>query len=409
MAFDVIVVGVGGMGSAACWHLARRGHRVLGLERFDIPHAMGSSHGITRIIRLPYHEDPAYVPLLRRAYALWRELEAASGETLLVITGSIDAGPEDSAVFGGALGSARLHALPHEVLTGAEVNARFPGYRLLAGARAVFQPEGGFVLSERAIVAHANAAMAAGAVIRARERVLGWDARPGGEGVVVSTDRGRYQAARLVLSAGAWMAELAPTALAGVAVPERQVLAWLQPRRPDLFSPSRFPVFNLDVEEGRYYGLPVWEVPGFKFGRYHHRAEHGPADAVRREVDAEDERLLRGFAERYFPDGAGATMALRVCMFTNTPDEHFLLDHHPEFPQVVLASPCSGHGYKFCSVLGEVLADLATGDGTTRHDIGFLRLERLRAGPRAGQVDEPGPISASQRGISTMENVTIGL
>ena len=184
------------------------------------------------------------------------------------------------------------------------------------------------------------------------------------------------------------------------------MLAWLQPHRPDLFAPARFPVFNLEVEEGRYYGLPVWEVPGFKFGRYHHRAEHGPADAVRREVDAEDERLLRRFAERYFPDGAGATMALRVCMFTNTPDEHFVLDHHPEFPQVVLASPCSGHGYKFCSVLGEVLADLATGDGTTRHDIGFLRLERLKEAG-AGQVDEPSPISGSQPGISMTENVTI--
>lgn len=377
MVFDVIVVGVGGMGSAACWHLARRGQRVLGLERFDIPHAMGSSHGVTRIIRLPYYEDPAYVPLLRRAYALWRELEAASGERALVITGSIDAGPEDGAIFNGALGSARLHDLPHAVLTGAAVNARFPGYRLPAGARAVFQPEGGFVLSERAIVAHANAATEAGADIRARERVLGWEAHPRGEGVVVTTDRGRHEAARLVLAAGAWMADLAPV-LDGLAVPERQVLAWLRPHRPELYAPDRFPVFNLEVEEGRYYGLPVWEVPGFKFGRYGHRAERGAAEAVRREVEAEDERLLRGFAERYFPDGAGATMALRTCMFTNTPDEHFIIDRHPEFPQVVLASPCSGHGYKFCSVVGEIVADLATGDGATRHDIGFLGLGRLR-------------------------------
>lgn len=381
--FDVIVVGVGGMGSAACFHLARRGQRVLGLERFDIPHAMGSSHGVTRIIRLPYYEDAAYVPLLRRAYALWRELETASGETLLVVTGSIDAGPEDGAIFRGALGSARLHDLSHEALTGAEVNARFPGYRLPEGARAVFQPEGGFVLSERAIVAHANAAMAAGADIRARERVLGWEARAGGEGVVVTTEGGRYEAGRLVLAAGAWMADLAPT-LDGVAVPERQVLAWLRPHQPALFAPSRFPVFNLEVEEGRYYGLPEWEVPGFKFGRYHHRAERSAADAVRRDVDAEDERLLRRFAERYFPDGAGATMALRVCMFTNTPDEHFVIDRHPVFPQVVLASPCSGHGYKFCSVLGEVLADLATGEGATSHDIGFLRLGRLASGPPPG-------------------------
>ncbi len=203
---------------------------------------------------------------------------------------------------------------------------------------------------------------------------------------MVTTDKGRHEAGRLVLAPGAWMADLAPP-LAGLAVPERQVLAWLRPRRSELFAPDRFPVFNLEVEEGRYYGLPEWEVPGFKFGRYRHRGEVGPADAPRREPDAEDERLLRAFADRYFPDGAGATMALRACLFTNTPDGHFVLDRHPAFPQVVLASPCSGHGYKFCSVVGEVLADLATGDGaTTRHDIGFLRLERFAS---AGASQSP--------------------
>lgn len=375
MVHDVIIVGLGGMGSAAAWQLARRGQRVLGLERFDIPNAMGSSHGVTRIIRLPYYEDPAYVPLLRRAYVLWREAEAATSERLLFITGSIDGGHEDAEVFQGALNSARLHGLPHEVLTGDQVNARFPGYRLPSGMRAVFQPEGGFIASEHAITAHCRLAQAEGADLRARERVLGWEARPGGEGVRVTTDKGQYEAGRLVLTAGAWMADLAPL-LAGRAVAERQVLAWLQPHDPALFQPDRFPVFNLAVEEGRYYGLPIHEVPGFKFGRYHHRAETGPAETMRREVDAEDEGLLRRFAQRYFPAGSGATMALRACLFTNTPDEHFILDHHPEFPQVTLASPCSGHGYKFCSVIGEILADLATGDGATRHEIGFLRLGR---------------------------------
>lgn len=375
MNYDVIVVGLGGMGSATAWQLATRGHRVLGLERFDIPHAMGSSHGVTRIIRLPYYEDAAYVPLLRRAYELWREIEAAAGERLLILTGSIDAGPEHSEVFHGALTSARLHDLPHEVLTGDEVNARFPGYRLPRATRAVFQPEGGFVTSERAIVAHCRAAQAAGADLRARERVLGWEAHPGGEGVRVVTDKGCHDAARLVLTAGAWMADLAPV-LATAAVPERQVLAWLQPQRPELFTPDRFPVFNLAVAEGRYYGLPIHEVPGFKFGRYHHRGETGPAEDMRRDVDAEDEALLREFAARYFPEGCGATMALRACMFTNSPDEHFIIDRHPAHPQVVLASPCSGHGYKFCSVIGEILAELATGDGRTRHDVGFLGLNR---------------------------------
>jgi sarcosine oxidase len=376
MTYDVIVVGVGGMGSAACWQLARRGQRVVGLEQFDIPHAMGSSHGVTRIIRLPYYEDPAYVPLLRRAYALWHEAEQTTGETLLVTTGSIDGGPEDDALFQGALASARLHDLPHTVLTGDAVNERFPGYRVPGSARFVYQPDGGFIASERAIIAHVRAAQTHGADIRARERVLGWDAHPGGEGVVVRTEKGTYRAGRLVLTAGAWIGELV-SQLHGRAVPERQVLAWLQPRRPELFTPERFPVFNIQVEEGRYYGLPVYEVPGFKFGRYHHRDETIVSpDTMRREVDATDEALLRQFGERYFPDGSGPTMALRACMFTNTPDEHFVIDHHPAHPQVVIASPCSGHGYKFCSVIGEILADLATGDGRTAHDIGFLRLDR---------------------------------
>jgi len=379
-AYDVIVIGVGGMGSAACWQLAERGQRVLGLERFDIPHAMGSSHGTTRIIRLPYYEHPAYVPLLLRAYELWDAIERQSGKELLVTTGSIDAGPEDDALFQGALASALLHKLPHEVLTGTEVNARFPGYRLPAATRAVLQPRGGLLASERAIVAHVQAAQASGADIRAREKVLGWEGRGTGEGVVVHTDRGRYEAARLVITAGAWMADLVPL-LQGRAIAERQVLAWLQPHSPALFQPERFPVFNLQVDEGRYYGFPVYDVPGFKFGRYHHLGEASAADDMRREVDDDDERLLRQFSERYFPEGSGATMALRSCMFTNTDDEHFIVDHHPAHKQVVLASPCSGHGYKFCSVMGEILADLATGDGTTPHDIGFLRLgpERNRA------------------------------
>ena len=374
MTYDVIVIGIGGMGSAVCWHLAKRGQRVLGLERFDIPHNMGSSHGISRIIRLPYYEHPAYVPLLHRAYELWAEAERATGETLLVSTGSVDAGPEDDALFQGALASARLHGLDHEVLSAAEVNERFPGYRLPADSRAVFQAQGGLIASERAIVAHVRAAQAAGAVIQAREPMLGWEVRPSGT-VAISTAKGVYEASRLVLAAGPWMGELA-TPLAGRAVPERQVLAWLQPLRPELFTPAAFPVFNLQVEEGRYYGLPVYEVPGFKFGRYHHRGEVSTADAVRREVDPADEALLRQFGERYFPDGSGPTMALRTCTFTNTADEHFVLDHHPDHPQVVLVSPCSGHGYKFCSVIGEIVADLASGDGTTRHDIGFLSLRR---------------------------------
>jgi sarcosine oxidase len=371
--YDVIVAGVGGMGSAAVYHLAARGKRVLGLERFDVPNDLGSSHGITRIIRLAYYEDPSYVPLLRRSYELWRELQGQAGEQILHIVGGIDAGPPNSAVVEGSLRSCAQHDLPHEVLTSAELTRRYPGYRLPSDSVAVFQPDGGFLLPERCIVDHVVLAQARGAEVHGRERVLEW--QPRSSGVQVTTDRGTYEAERLVISAGAW----APTLLepaAKLLIPERQVLAWLQPRRLELFQPERFPVFNLVVEEGRYYGFPVFGVPGFKFGRYHHREERVDPETIDRDGRPADEAVLRAFAERYFPDGAGPTMALKVCMFTNSPDEHFVIDQHPDYPQVTFAAGFSGHGFKFCSVVGEILADLAT-RGTTSHDVSLFRLARF--------------------------------
>lgn len=371
--FDAIVLGVGGMGSAAAFHLARRGKRVLGLERFDIPHAMGSSHGLTRIIRLAYFEHPSYVPLLRRAYELWRDLQTLAGEQLLFITGGIDAGPPGGRCFEGSRHSCELHGLPHELLDAASVNRRFPGYHLAAEMMAVFQPEAGFLLSERCIVAHVVAAQANGAEIQAREKALAWEPRDGG--VRVETDRGSYQADRLVIAAGSWAASFVPE-LAGLAVPERQVVAWLQPTEPALFSPERFPVFVLETSEGIYYGLPVFSVPGVKLGRFHHFGEIAEADLIDRECHPRDEALLRDFAAHYFPAAAGPTMALKACMFTNSPDEHFILDLHPDYPQVAIAAGFSGHGYKFCSVVGEIMADLAI-DGETRHDIDLFRLARF--------------------------------
>jgi sarcosine oxidase len=391
--YDVIVLGVGAMGSATVYQLARRGKRVLGLERYDIPHAMGSSHGHTRIIRLAYYEDPSYVMLLQRSYELWRSIQARAGERLLHITGSVDAGPSNSWVFKGSLQSCLQHELPHQVLTSKELAERFPGYRLPHETLAVLQPEGGFLLPERCIVAYVTAAQAEGAEVHGRERVLEW--LPLGDGVRVITDHGVYETDHLVVTAGAWNAKLLPF-LEGLAVPERQVLAWLQPQCPELFTPDRFPVFNLLVEEGRFYGLPSFGVPGFKFGRYHHFEETVDPDRLEREPRRDDEELLRGFAARYFPGGSGPTMSLAVCMFTNTSDNHFVIDLHPDYPQVSFASPCSGHGFKFASVIGEIMADLAE-RGTTRHNIELFRLDRLLGGagePAAGRgAGRPRPTS----------------
>lgn len=371
--YEVIVLGVGAMGSAALYHLAKRGRKCLGLEQFNIPNDRGSSHGITRIIRLAYYEHPSYVPLLRRCYELWRELETHAGEGLLHITGSIDAGPPESSVFEGSKRACELHDLQHEVLTSLELTRRFPGYHLPKDTVALFQPDGGFLRPEACVSSHVMLAHAHGAEFRARERVLAWE--PDARGVTVTTEHGHYQADRLVVSAGAWISKFVPL-LAGKAVPERQVLGWFQPRYPNLFTPAKFPVFNVTVEEGRFYGFPVFGIPGFKFGRYHHRQERVNPDTYDRECYPEDEQVLREFGSRYFPDGCGPVLSMQTCLFTNLPDEHFAVDLLPGYPQVVVASPCSGHGFKFASVMGEVLADLVE-KGATRHDISHLRIDRL--------------------------------
>jgi sarcosine oxidase len=372
--YDAIVIGLGGMGAASAYHLARRGRRVLGLEQFDLLHELGSSHGLTRIIRLAYHEHPSYVPLLRRAYELWHDLEADAGEPLLVTTGSLEGGPEDGATFRGALEAAELHDLEHEVLDAADMRRRYPAY---AGfddrTRVVYQPDGGFLLAERTILAHVNGAVAAGAELHFLEPVHRW--KPTASGVSVVSEQATYDSDRLVICAGAWARALVPE-LDRLAVPERQVLAWLQPTRVDLFTPDRFPVFLIDVDEGSYYGFPVHDVPGFKFGKYHHLEEPIDPTDTDRTVRPGDEAALRAFAERYFPEGAGATVMLKACMFTNSPDEHFLLDTLTDAPQVSLFAGESGHGYKFASVVGEILADLAV-DGGTQHDIGLFRLDRF--------------------------------
>ena len=366
--YDVVVVGAGAMGSATLYHLARRGLKVLGLDQFAVPHVRGSSHGLTRIIRLAYFEHPSYVPLLRRAYDLWRELEKEAGKQLLFITGSIDAGE----IFDDSLKSCQLHSLPHEVLTSEQLNARFPAFELPADTMALFQPEGGFLTPEECIRAHLKLAKEQGAEIREQEPVLGW--REDADGVTVETANGTYRAERLVITAGAWVSKLAPR-LREVAVPERLVVAWMKPLQPELFSIGRFPVFNLRLPEGHYYGFPEHDGPGFKLGRYHHRHEVVDPDTMQRGVDADDEQLIRAFAERYFPAGAGETLAAQTCLFTNTPDEHFILDFLEGSSRVIVGSPCSGHGFKFATVVGEVLADLAE-RGETRHDIGLHRMGR---------------------------------
>ena len=373
--FDDIVLGLGGMGSAAAYQLARRGRRVLGLERYDLLHERGSSHGLTRIIRLAYHEHPSYVPLLQRSYELWHELEARVGERLLVTTGSLEAGPEDGVIFTGAAEAARLHHLDHEILEGPQIASRFPGFAPLpAGTAGVWQPDGGFLLAERAILAHVNQALAHGAELRFREAVTGWEPT-GSDGVVVTTERERYAADRLVVCAGPWAGEVLPE-LTRAAAPERQALAWIQPRDPELFAVGAFPVFVLEEEGRLYYGFPVHDHPGVKLGLYHHFGEPIDPNQPDRTTTARDEAVLRAFAEERLVEVDGPTVMVKACIFTNSPDEHFIIGPMPNAPQVIVAAGFSGHGFKFCSVVGEVLADLAM-LATTPHDIELFAPARV--------------------------------
>jgi sarcosine oxidase len=386
--YDAIVIGLGGMGSATAYHLARRNHRVLGLEQFTRGHERGSSHGLTRIIRLAYHEHPSYVPLLRRSYELWHELERLAGKELLITTGSLEGGPHDGPMFRGALEAAELHDLPHEVLDLGDVARRFPVWKELdPGSRFVLQPDGGFLLAEETMAAHVDAATAHGAELHWDEPVSGWEPSADG-GVTVTTPAATYRADRLVITAGAWARQLLPR-LAGLAVPERQVLGWFTPLRPERFSVGSFPVFIFDVADESWYGFPTHDGHGVKVGWYHHFREPIEPDDPDRSTTPRDEAALRAFVERHLPDAAGPTELLKACMFTNSPDEHFIIDRLPDAPQVTFAAGFSGHGYKFCSVVGEICAELAV-DGATRHDIGLFALGRFAVETNVDNlVDEP--------------------
>ena len=372
--YDVIVIGLGGMGSAAAYHLARRRRRVLGLDAHPRGHTQGSSHGRSRIIREAYYEAPDYVPLVRRAYALWRELEAESGRSLLTITGGLNVGQADGEFVRGALASARQHGLAHESLTPEEVAARFPAFRLTDALVAVYEPNAGFLAPEDCVGAHLDLAARHGAELRHAEPARAWSA-DGGE-VRVETDRGAYAGERLVIAAGPWADEQ----LADLNLPlsvQRVVNVHFEPTRPELFGPDRCPVHIWEVPEGHYYGIPALPDQGVKFGR-HDLGEICTPHTIRREVDPEEIEALRAVLDRYLPGAAGAVKWTLTCMYTNTPDRHFVIDRHPCHERVVYACGFSGHGFKFSSAIGEILADLAL-DGGTRHPIAFLSAARLQS------------------------------
>jgi sarcosine oxidase len=377
-AYDVIVLGTGGMGSAAAAHLARRGTRVLGLERYGPAHALGSSHGGSRVYRQSYFEDPAYVPLLLRAWDLWQEL----GPDCFTATGGLYAGRPDGTTFGGSLRAAREWDLPHQVLDPAETAHRFPTFRLRPDELALYEQRAGFARPEATVTAHLARAAAAGADLRFGEPALDWSAT--GTGVRVRTAAGTYTAGALVLSPGAWAPQLAGLPLPMVV--ERQIMHWVAPSGP--VDPwVDHPVYIVGDGPRQVYGFPALDGPGggVKLAFFRAGAPADP-DTVDRTVRPEEMADLRTRAREFFPGLDGPTVRAVVCMYTTTPDEHFVLGRHPGHDNVAVAAGFSGHGFKFVPVVGEILADLAL-DGSTRHPIDLFDPRRPGAahhGPGRG-------------------------
>ena len=371
--YDTIVLGLGAMGSAALYHLASRGVRVLGVDRFAPPHIHGSTHGRTRIIREAYYEHPCYVPIVQRAYELWASLEREAGEPLFVQTGGLMIGPPEGSLFDGALRSAKEHGLEHTILNPAEVHQRFPGFRVPEGSMALHEPRAGLLFPERCVETHLALAQRAGATIRTGVTVSRWSAD---DGVRLDTDAGALRAHTLILAAGPWLPTLVPELELPLEV-ERQLFHWFAPSsHPEWYDAAHSPISLIEYADDRFFATFPDIGHGVKAG-IHHEGERIDPDAPRAPASPAEGAEMQELLARYLPEAAGTILDRATCVYTNTPDHDFLLDRHPAHPNVIIASPCSGHGFKFSSAIGEILADLLA-TGKTDFDLSPFALSRLK-------------------------------
>ncbi|HLA14879.1 MAG TPA: N-methyl-L-tryptophan oxidase, partial [Gemmatimonadaceae bacterium] len=373
--YDVIVLGLGAMGRATLYHLAQRGRRVLGLEQHASGHKLGSSHGDSRIIREMYFEHPLYVPLVQRAYHLWRELETRSNRALMAITGGLMIGPAKGSVVTGTLKSAAEHGLSHEVLNARQTSERFTAFRFDDDLVAVLDPRAGYLDADACNAAHLDLALAAGADARFEEPVKRWNAKE--SGVELETQLGTYYADQLVIAAGGWTGKVLPDLGLPLSV-ERQTVFWLDPpAKAEQYDRSRFPIYAYEYKPGSIcYGFPRL-ARGVKASVMHDGETTDDPAKVRRTIDEADVRSLRAALGPVLPSLASAPVRESdTCIFTNTPDHDFVIDLHPLHPQVLISSPCSGHGFKFASAVGELQAQLLI-DGKTRFDLSPFRIGRF--------------------------------
>ena len=371
--YDIAIIGVGGMGSATMYELARRGVKVCGIEQFGIAHDLGSSHGETRMIRKAYFEHPNYIPLLNRTYDLWHNLERESDQELFVKCGLVVSGTPDSEVIGGLEACYKEHKLPHDRFSASEAKIRFPQFAFDEDSVVYFDPIAGFLYVEKCIAAHCRLAVENGARLHTNETVESWTADS--KQVNIKTTMREIIAEKLIITSGAWAKPL----LASIGIELeiwRKVLVWYTTDGIEKYKLGHFPIFYIEAGDEGFYGFPALNDEGIKIGEHSGAERYENPELVKRELLPNDETTVLRFLKKYLPDFQPKFKKHTVCIYTMAPDQHFIIDRHPNHENVFFAAGFSGHGFKFAPVIGEILSDLSL-KGSTFHPIDFLRLNRF--------------------------------
>ncbi len=378
--YDVIVIGVGTMGSSACYQLASRGYKVLGIEQFDIVNELSSHSGQSRIIRKAYFEHPDYIPLLEKAYGSWRDFEKITNSKLYYKTGLLYAGLPDSTIIRGVREASIKYNIEVKEITASRAQTQFPQFKIPVDYNVLLEPDAGFILPDVAIKLFAEQSIKKGAQLNSNEKVLNWTRND--TGVTVTTDKGSYTSEKLIITAGPWVREIVPYDFELKVT--RQVIGWVEPVDKAIFVMDKCPCWVMTAEkaQGIYYGIPYLESDhfagpsGLKFG-HHYPGETTDPETINRNPNDMDRKTLQTIARKCFSKEMKTSIDMKTCIYTNSPDENFIIDFLPDYDKdVVIATGFSGHGFKFAPVVGEVLADLAI-VGRTTHPIEFLSAKRF--------------------------------
>jgi sarcosine oxidase len=383
--YDTIVLGLGAMGSAALYHLAKRGQKVLGIDQFSPPHMLGSSHGDTRVTRLAIGEGAHYTPLVMRSHELWREIERETGADLLTTTGGLIISSRATTsrmhvhdFFGTTVAAAERYGIAHEILDASAIRRRFPAFNISDDEIGYYEYEAGFLRPEACVAAQLSLAERYGAAISRNEKAAAFEEIDAG--VNIKSDKNTYSADRLIVTAGTWLPQLISRTYARPFKVRRQVLYWFAPKGPVApYEIGKFPIYIWEIQ-GRpqaIYGFPATDGArgGIKVATQQYETETTPDD-VDRTVSDEEMRAMHEYIAPYLPGFSEKCVKAVVCLYTVTPDAEFVIDTHPDMPNVIIASPCSGHGFKHSAAIGEALSELAV-DGKSRFDLSAFRFARF--------------------------------